>query len=182
MAYLGTATELPGVMLLTPQVFEDARGFLFESFNEREFARVTGSAPRFVQDNHSASVRGVLRGLHYQIVRPQGKLVRVVRGEIFDVAVDVRRDSPTFGAWTGARLSAENKQQLWVPEGFAHGFLTLSDVAEVLYKTTDFWHPEHERTIRWDDRTIGIEWPLEGPPRLGPKDAAAPALVDADLF
>jgi dTDP-4-dehydrorhamnose 3,5-epimerase len=182
MAYVGTATALPGVMLLTPQVFEDARGFLFESFNEREFNRVTGSARHFVQDNHSRSARGVLRGLHYQIIRPQGKLVRVVRGEIFDVAVDVRRDSPTFGAWTSARLSAENRQQLWVPEGFAHGFLTLSDVAEVLYKTTDFWHPEHERTIRWDDRTIGIDWPVDGPPQLGPKDSAAPALVDADLL
>jgi dTDP-4-dehydrorhamnose 3,5-epimerase len=182
MAYQDVETELPGVVRLTPRVFEDARGFLFESFNEREFARATGSERRFVQDNHSWSARGVLRGLHYQVVRPQGKLVRVVRGEIFDVAVDLRRGSPTLGRWTGVRLSADNKEQLWVPEGFAHGFLTLSDVAEVLYKTTEFWYPEHDRAIRWNDSTIGIEWPLDEPPRLGPRDAMAPAFADADLL
>lgn len=182
MAYVGSATELPGVLLLTPTVFEDARGFLFESFNEREFARLTGSSPRFVQDNHSCSARGVLRGLHYQVDRPQGKLIRVVRGEIFDVAVDLRRGSPSLGKWIGVRLSAANRRQLWIPEGFAHGFLALTDGAEVLYKTTEFWYPEHERTIRWNDETIGVDWPLEGPPQLGPKDAAAGAFSDADLL
>jgi dTDP-4-dehydrorhamnose 3,5-epimerase len=182
MAYVGTATELSGVMLLMPQVFEDARGFLFESFNEREFARVTGTTPRFVQDNHSRSAVGVLRGLHYQVDRTQGKLIRVVRGEIFDVAVDLRRGSPTLGKWIGVRLSAANRRQLWVPEGFAHGFLALSDGVEVLYKTTDYWFPEHERAIRWNDATIGIAWPLEGPPTVAPKDATAPFFADADLL
>jgi dTDP-4-dehydrorhamnose 3,5-epimerase len=182
MPYVGTPTELPGLMLLTPKVFEDARGFLFESFNAREFERTTGVAPRFVQDNHSKSMRGVLRGLHYQVDRVQAKLMRVVHGEIFDVAVDLRRDSPTLGKWYGVHLSSANKRQLWIPGGFAHGFLALSDTAEVLYKTDEYWSPEHERAIRWDDETIGIDWPLDGPPLLAPKDAAARPFADAELL
>jgi dTDP-4-dehydrorhamnose 3,5-epimerase len=182
MPYVGTATELPGGMLWRPKVFADARGYLFESFNQREFERVTGVAPRFVQDNHSSSVRGVLRGLHYQVDRVQGKLIRVVHGEIFDVAVDLRRDSPTLGKWYGVHLTSADKRQLWIPGGFAHGFLALSDTAEVLYKTDEYWYPEHERAIRWDDETIGIEWPLHGPPLLAPKDAAARPFAHAELL
>ena len=181
-------------LLLTPRVFGDDRGFFFESWNQRSFATALGlpleQAPAFVQDNHSRSSRGVLRGLHYQLPpHPQGKLVRCIVGDIFDVAVDIRRSSPTFGQWVGAVVSAENQQQLWVPEGFAHGFLTLSVQAEVLYKTTDFWDQECERAIRWDDPQVAIAWPLDSlggiEPLLAEKDAAAPWLADAqaaDLF
>jgi len=187
----GQATPL----LLTPRVFGDGRGFFFESWNQRSFAAALGlelgQAPAFVQDNHSRSARGVLRGLHYQLPpHPQGKLVRCVLGEIFDVAVDIRRSSPTFGHWAGATLSATNHQQLWVPPGFAHGFLTLSETAEVLYKTTEFWSRDCERAIRWDDPQLAIQWPLEvlagALPQLSDKDAEAPALATAqssgDLF
>jgi dTDP-4-dehydrorhamnose 3,5-epimerase len=179
---------IPGPLLLTPRVFGDDRGFFFESWNERVFNEVLDAdgqqAVSFVQDNHSRSSRGVLRGLHYQLApQPQGKLVRCVVGEIFDVAVDLRRSSPSFGQWVGARLSAENHQQLWVPVGFAHGFLTLSETAEVLYKTSDFWSQPCERSIRWDDPELAIAWPHqglpEGQPLLAGKDAAAPTLAVA---
>src|SRR6187551_3522750 len=150
-------TSLPGVLILEPKVFGDARGFFFESFNARRFAELTGFSGSFVQDNHSRSGKGVLRGLHYQIRQPQGKLVRVIAGEVFDVAVDVRRSSPTFGKWAGFRLSAESRRMAWIPPGFAHGFLVTSEGAEFLYKTTDYWAPQHERTIRWNDPQIGIE-------------------------
>ena len=189
---VGESHKVP--LLLTPRLFGDDRGFFFESWNQRSFAAALGlpveQAPVFVQDNHSRSSRGVLRGLHYQRPpHPQGKLVRCIVGDIFDVTVDIRRSSPTFGQWVGAVLSAENHQQMWVPEGFAHGFLTLSEHAEVLYKTTDFWSKDCERAIRWDDPQLAITWPgaqLEGmAPLLAPKDAAAPWLADAqaaDLF
>ncbi len=168
-----TATDIHDVWLLQPKVFGDARGFFFESFNQRVFQQLTGVTLPFVQDNHSRSARGVLRGLHFQVQQPQGKLVRVVQGEVFDVAVDIRPRSPTLGRWVGVVLSAENQQQLWVPPGLAHGFLVLSDSAEVLYKTTDYYAPEHERSIRWDDPTLRIDWPLEGiEPVLSAKDAA----------
>jgi dTDP-4-dehydrorhamnose 3,5-epimerase len=176
------ATALPEVLILEPKVFGDERGFFFESFNARAFAEATGLAPEFVQDNHSRSQRGVLRGLHYQVRQAQGKLVRVTAGEVFDVAVDVRRSSPTFGRWVGAHLSAENKRQMWVPAGFAHGFLVLSEFAEFLYKTTDYYAPEHERCIRWDDPTLAIDWPLTGEPLLSAKDRTGLALHDAELF
>ncbi len=177
------ATALPGVLVLEPKVFGDARGSFFESFNQRAFDAAVGRSVRFVQDNHSLSTRGVLRGLHYQLPRPQGKLVRVVRGEVFDVAVDLRRGSPTLGRWVGEALSAGNRRQLWIPEGFAHGFLVLSDAAEFLYKTTDYWHPEHERCIRWDDPALGVAWPgLDGPPTVSAKDAAGTAFAAAALF
>jgi dTDP-4-dehydrorhamnose 3,5-epimerase len=179
--YSAIALPLPEVLVLQPTVFSDDRGFFFESFNEREFASVTGLERRFVQDNHSSSTFGVLRGLHYQVRCPQGKLVRVVRGEVFDVAVDLRRSSPRFGAWSGVTLSAENKKQLWVPEGFAHGFLVTSDSAEVLYKTTDYWNPEYERSILWNDVSIGIDWP-QTLPHLSSKDAAGKKLHDADVY
>jgi dTDP-4-dehydrorhamnose 3,5-epimerase len=173
-------TPLPGVMLVEPKVFGDDRGFFFESFNQRVFMENTGLALNFVQDNHSRSARNVLRGLHYQIKQPQGKLVRVTTGEVFDVAVDIRRGSPTFGRWFGHILSAENKKQLWIPPDFAHGFLVLSDFAEFLYKTTDYWAPEHERCIRWDDPTLAIDWPLEhGHPALSAKDATGLSLAEA---
>lgn len=175
-------TALAGVLILEPRLFEDARGFFYESFNQRAFDEATGLSHSFVQDNHSQSRLGVLRGLHYQIQQPQGKLVRVLRGEIFDVAVDLRRSSPTFGHWTGALLSAQNRRQLWVPEGFAHGFLVTSEDAEVLYKTTDFYAPEHERSLRWDDPQLAIDWPLQGAPQLSAKDAAAPLLTDCERF
>ncbi len=188
---LTTAAGVPfqGPLLLTPRVFGDERGFFFESWNQQVFNAAAGDTA-FVQDNHSRSSRGVLRGLHYQLPpHPQGKLVRCVLGEIFDVAVDIRRSSPTFGQWVGAVLSADNKQQLWVPAGFAHGFLTLSEQAEVLYKTTDFWSRECERAIRWDDPQLAIAWPLEAlagaEPQLSEKDAVAPLLAElspADLF
>jgi len=174
-------TDLPQVLLLEPRVFGDDRGFFFESFNERVFAEATGLTPRFVQDNHSRSVRGVLRGLHYQLLRPQGKLVRCVAGEVFDVAVDIRRDSSTFGRWVGAVLSAGNKRQMWVPAGFAHGFLVLSEAAEFLYKTTEYYAPDLERGIRWDDPQIAVAWPAAVAPLLPAKDAGAPLLRDAEL-
>lgn len=175
-------TALPEVLLIEPKVFGDDRGFFFESFNAREFEEATGVRDVFVQDNHSRSTRGVLRGLHYQILRPQGKLVRVVAGEVLDVAVDLRRSSPRFGKWTSARLSAENRRQMWVPPGFAHGFVVLSDSAEFLYKTTDYWFPEHERRLRWNDQTLSINWELEGLPQLAEKDATAPSLDEADTY
>lgn len=174
---------IPDVVLLTPKVFGDDRGFFFESFHAGRFAATVGRQANFVQDNHSRSRRGVLRGLHYQLApHAQGKLVRVIQGEVFDVAVDLRRSSATFGQWTSARLSADNKQQLWIPEGFAHGFLTLSDTAELLYKTTALYAPEHERAIAWNDPCIGIEWPLDGLPMLSGKDVDAGSFADATLF
>lgn len=175
-------SELPGVLVLEPKVFGDARGFFYESFNARAFEQATGLACEFVQDNHSRSQRGVLRGLHYQVQQAQGKLVRVTAGEVFDVVVDLRSSSPSFGRWLGVHLSAENKRQVWIPEGFAHGFLVLSEVAEFLYKTTDYYAPEHERCIRWDDPTLAIDWPLDGPPQLSAKDQAGLAFSAADLF
>jgi len=175
-------TAIPDVLILEPKVFGDSRGFFYESYNQRAFQDATGWAPSFVQDNHSKSQQGVLRGLHYQIVQPQGKLVRVVAGEVFDVAVDIRKTSPTFGKWVGAHLSADNKRQLWVPPGFAHGFVVLSEAAEFLYKTTDFYAPEHERCIAWDDPDIGIVWPLTGEPLLSVKDSQGVALHKAELF
>ncbi len=176
-------TAIPGVVVVEPRVFGDARGFFYESFNKRQLEVALGRTLEFVQDNHSLSRRGVLRGLHYQLPRPQGKLVRVVRGEVFDVAVDLRRASPTFGRWVAETLSAENKRQLWVPEGFAHGFLVLSDEAEFLYKTTDYWQPEHERCIRWDDPDLAVAWPLAGvTPAVSAKDAAGTAFRAAATF
>ena len=182
MPYTVTPTAIADVLVLEPKVFGDARGFFFESFNARDFAQATGLNAEFVQDNHSKSAKGVLRGLHYQIQHPQGKLVRVVQGEVFDVAVDLRKSSPTFGQWVGERLSADNKRQLWVPPGFAHGFVVLSESAEFLYKTTDYWYPEHERSLLWNDPAIGIDWPLDGQPLLAAKDAAAALLRDAEVF
>ncbi len=176
-------TAIPDVVVVEPKVFGDARGFFFESFNRRALEAKVGRPLEFVQDNHSLSRRGVLRGLHYQLPHAQGKLVRVVRGEIFDVAVDLRRGSPSFGRWVGETLSGENKRQLWIPEGFAHGFLVTSDEAEVLYKTTDYWRPEHERCIRWDDPQLAIPWPLQGiTPNVSAKDAQGLAFPDAATF
>jgi dTDP-4-dehydrorhamnose 3,5-epimerase len=182
MPYTVTATDIPDVLILEPKVFGDARGFFFESFNARDFAQVTGLNVDFVQDNHSKSAKGVLRGLHYQIQHPQGKLVRVVQGEVFDVAVDLRQSSATFGRWVGVHLSAENHRQLWVPPGFAHGFVVTSDSAEFLYKTTDYWYPEHERSLLWSDPAVGIQWPLDTAPLLAAKDAAGRLLAEADVF
>ncbi|MDX1365983.1 dTDP-4-dehydrorhamnose 3,5-epimerase [Pseudomonas sp.] len=176
------ASKLPEVLILEPKVFGDERGFFYESFNARAFAEATGLSREFVQDNHSRSQRGVLRGLHYQLQQAQGKLVRVTAGEVYDVAVDIRRSSPTFGQWTGVHLSAENKRQLWVPEGFAHGFLVLSEYAEFLYKTTDYYAPAHERCIRWDDPNLAIDWPLDSAPQLSGKDQAGLSLADAEVF
>ncbi|MDE1989296.1 MAG: dTDP-4-dehydrorhamnose 3,5-epimerase [Betaproteobacteria bacterium] len=180
------ATAIPEVLILEPRVFGDARGFFFESYNERVFREATGLSLPFVQDNHSRSARGVLRGLHYQIVQPQGKLVRVVAGEVFDVAVDLRRGAPTFGHTVEVRLSAENKRMLWIPPGFAHGFLTLSEHAEFLYKTTDYWAAAHERSILWNDPALAIAWPLAeaglDAPTLSPKDAAGAAFADAEVY
>ncbi|HGA2317514.1 TPA: dTDP-4-dehydrorhamnose 3,5-epimerase [Pseudomonas putida] len=174
---------IPEVVLFTPKVFGDERGFFFESFNARVFNEVTGEQHEFVQDNHSRSVKGVLRGLHYQLPpHAQGKLVRVVQGEVFDVAVDIRRSSPAFGKWVGAVLSAQNHNQLWIPPGFAHGFVTLSETAEFLYKTTDFYATQSERCIAWDDPQIAIEWPIDFEPALSAKDRIGVALKDADLF
>jgi len=167
-----TPLAIPDVVLIEPKVFGDARGFFFESFNQRAFAEATGLEVTFVQDNHSRSARNVLRGLHYQLApRAQGKLVRVVAGEVFDVAVDIRPESPTFGRWVGQHLSAENKRQLWIPAGLAHGFVVVSETAEFLYKTTDYWAPEFERCIRWDDPDLAIDWPLDGAPLVSAKDA-----------
>lgn len=173
-----TPCAIADVLLIEPRVFGDARGFFFESFNQRAFAQATGLDVNFVQDNHSKSAKGVLRGLHYQVIHPQGKLVRVVAGEVFDVAVDIRPDSPTFGRWVGEMLSAENNRQLWIPPGLAHGFLVLSDSAEFLYKTTDYYAPEHERCLAWNDPAVAIAWPdLGSPPQLSAKDAAGAALA-----
>ena len=175
-------TAIPEVLVIEPKVFGDDRGFFYESYNERAFCEAIGPSFRFVQDNHSRSARNVLRGLHYQIKQAQGKLVRVVAGEVFDVAVDLRRSSPTCGKWTGVRLSAENKQMMWIPVGFAHGFLVLSDSADFLYKTTDYYAPEHERCIIWNDPDIGIRWPLQGEPTLAAKDKVGRRLKDAEVF
>ena len=177
-----TPCAIADVLLLEPRVFGDERGFFFESFNQRDFNQATGLDLHFVQDNHSRSARNVLRGLHYQIVQPQGKLVRVVAGEVFDVAVDIRRNSPTFGQWAGAILSATNKRQLWVPPGLAHGFLVLSEFADFIYKTTDYYAPAHERCIAWNDPALAISWPLSGnTPVLSSKDSAGRAFLEADL-
>lgn len=176
------STLIPEVLVIEPKVFSDERGFFYESFNQSNFVQATGLKLTFVQDNHSKSARNVLRGLHYQIQQPQGKLVRVVQGEVFDVAVDIRKSSPTFGQWVGEILSAENKKQLWVPEGFAHGFLVLSETAEFLYKTTDYYVPQHERCIAWNDPYLAINWPIESMPSLSGKDAQGCTLQLADLF
>jgi dTDP-4-dehydrorhamnose 3,5-epimerase len=176
------ATAIPGVIVVEPKVFGDARGFFYESWNRRDFSALVGRDVDFVQDNHSASGRGVLRGLHYQVGNAQGKLVRVVSGEVFDVVVDLRRSSPTFGRWVGEVLSSANRRMLWVPEGLAHGFLVLSDSAEFLYKATDYYAPQQERTLLWNDPALGIDWPLEGEPLLKPKDAAGTPLAQAETF
>ncbi|MCE5982929.1 MULTISPECIES: dTDP-4-dehydrorhamnose 3,5-epimerase [unclassified Pseudomonas] len=175
-------TRLPGVLIIEPKVFGDSRGFFYESFNARSFQELTGTTSQFVQDNHSCSQKGVLRGLHYQLENVQGKLVRVTRGEVLDVAVDIRRSSPTFGQWISTRLSADNHRQLWVPEGFAHGFVVLSDTAEFLYKTTDYYNPAAERCIRWDDPDLAIDWQLNEAPQLSAKDQNGSRLKDADLL
>lgn len=177
-----TRLAIPEVLLLEPRVFGDERGFFFESFNQRTFDSAVGKHINFVQSNHSCSMRQVLRGLHYQIKQAQGKLVRVVNGKVFDVAVDIRRSSPTFGQWVGEILSAENKRQLWVPPGFAHGFIVLSEDAEFLYNTTDYWAPEHERCIVWNDPTLAIDWPLTGKPILSEKDARGTAFDVAEVY
>jgi dTDP-4-dehydrorhamnose 3,5-epimerase len=184
MLYKVTQTPLAGVLVLEPKVFGDARGFFFESFNARDFEQATGLRETFVQDNHSKSAKGVLRGLHYQVQHAQGKLVRVTQGAVFDVAVDIRQGSPTFGQWFGLELSAENKKQLWIPAGLAHGFLVTSDSAEFLYKTTDYYHPEFERSIVWNDPDMAIQWPLQlldSAPLLAAKDAEAPTLKESLL-
>jgi dTDP-4-dehydrorhamnose 3,5-epimerase len=177
-----TPLTIPDVILIEPKVFGDDRGFFFESFNQSKFEAAIGRQVAFMQDNHSRSVKNVLRGLHYQIQQPQGKLVRVVQGEVFDVAVDIRKSTPTFGEWVGEILSAENKRQMWVPEGFAHGFVVLSDTAEFLYKTTDYYAPEHERCIAWNDPAIAIKWPLDGAPALSAKDQQGKPLAEAEHF
>lgn len=176
------ATRIPDVLIIEAKVFGDERGFFFESFNKKQFKALTGIDKEFVQDNHSRSSKGVLRGLHYQIKQPQGKLVRVVSGEVFDVAVDLRKSSATFGQWTGVNLSAENKRQMWIPEGFAHGFVVLSDAAEFLYKTTDYYAPEYERCIRWNDAELGIDWQYSGEPLVSEKDSKGMAFLQADVF
>lgn len=177
-----TTTEFPGLLLIEPEVFVDERGFFFESFNQKKFEQLIGRPVQFVQDNHSRSARNVLRGLHYQVERSQGKLVHVIAGEVFDVSVDLRRSSPTFGKWFGVLLSEENKRMLWIPEGFAHGFLVLSEFAESLYKTTDYWSPEHERCIMWNDPDLAIAWPLTVTPQLSAKDMAGKPFKQAELF
>jgi dTDP-4-dehydrorhamnose 3,5-epimerase len=182
MAIQVTATALPEVKIIEPKVFGDARGYFYESFNGREFSEQVETGVEFVQDNHSRSARGVLRGLHYQIEHAQGKLVRVVEGEVFDVAVDIRKSSPNFGKWVGVTLSQENHRQLWVPPGFAHGFVVLSESAQFLYKTTDYWYQAHERSIVWNDPEIGIEWPIDFEPLVAAKDAAGKQLAEADHF
>jgi len=174
--------KIPDVLLIEPKVFGDERGFFFESFNKKAFEEATGVKEDFVQDNHSRSKKNILRGLHYQIKRPQGKLVRVISGEVFDVAIDMRKSSDTFGQWVGEHLSAENKKQLWVPPGFAHGFIVLSDEADFLYKTTEYYAPEHERCIRWDDADLNIDWPFDGQPIVSEKDAKGVPFSQAELF
>lgn len=176
------ATELPDVCLIEPAVCADERGYLMESYNRRVFAELTGFDGDFVQDNHSMSAQHVLRGLHYQLRRPQGKLIRVIHGEAFDVAVDLRRSSPTFGRWVGATLSAQNRRMLWIPPGYAHGVFALSEACELSYKMTDYWAPDDERGIRWDDPTLAIAWPLRGAPVLSEKDRRAPGLADAEVY
>jgi dTDP-4-dehydrorhamnose 3,5-epimerase len=175
-------TAIPDLLIIEPKVFGDDRGFFFESFNRRRFAELIGRDVDFVQDNHSRSVKNVLRGLHYQIQHPQGKLVRVTQGAVLDIAVDIRKSSRTSGKYVAMELSADNKRMLWIPEGFAHGFVVLSDSAEFLYKTTDYWFPEHERCIRWDDQTLAIDWGLQTPPALSAKDAQGKWLSDSELF
>ena len=182
MPYTVTPSAISEVLIFEPKIFGDARGFFYESFNARDFAQATGLDVSFVQDNHSKSAKGVLRGLHYQIQHPQGKLVRVVQGEVFDVVVDLRKSAATFGQWVGVHLSAYNHRQLWVPPGFAHGFLVLSESAEFLYKTTDYWYPEYERSLLWNDPAVGIDWPVEGAPLLAAKDAAGKPLAQAACF
>lgn len=175
-------TSIPEVLIIEPDVYGDARGFFYESYNERKFEQIVGHPVQFVQDNHSRSAKNVLRGLHYQVQQTQGKLVRVTRGEVFDVAVDIRNDSPTFGQSACVNLSADNKRMLWIPEGFAHGFLVLSEHAEFLYKATDYWAPEHERCILWNDPDLNIEWPLDTEPLLSTKDALGKPLREAEVF
>jgi dTDP-4-dehydrorhamnose 3,5-epimerase len=177
-----TRLAIPDVILLEPKVFGDERGFFFESYNQAQFEAAVGKKVTFVQDNHSRSTKNVLRGLHYQIQQPQGKLVRVVQGEVFDVAVDIRKSSPTFGQWVGEILSADNKRELWMPDGFAHAFLVISDTAEFLYKTTDYYAPEHERAIAWNDPSIGIQWPIDAEPLLSSKDKLGQLLSSAEVF
>ena len=177
-----TRLSIPDVVLIEPKVFGDARGFFFESFNQKAFNEATGTSHQFVQDNHSRSAKGVLRGLHYQVEQPQGKLVRVARGRVWDVAVDIRQGSPTFGQWVGTELSEDNQHQLWVPPGFAHGFVVLSDSADFLYKTTDYYAPQHERCIAWNDPRLAIAWPYAGEPQLSAKDAQGLPLAQAELF
>lgn len=182
MPYTVTPTSIPDVLILEPKVFGDSRGFFFESFNAQDFAQATGLDMSFVQDNHSRSAKGVLRGLHYQLQQAQGKLVRVVRGAVFDVAVDIRKSSPTFGQWVGCELSEDNHRQFWVPPGFAHGFVVLSETADFLYKTTDYYAPAHERCIAWNDPAIGITWPQGFTPQLSAKDQAGKNLAEAECF
>ena len=182
MAYNVTHTHIEGVLILEPQVFGDDRGFFFESFNARDFAKATGIDTPFVQDNHSKSIKGVLRGLHFQHPKPQGKLVRVSQGTVFDVAVDLRQDSKTCGQWVGVELSDQNKKQLWIPPGLAHGFLVLSESAEFLYKTTEYWHPEFEQSLAWDDKTLAIDWPLERFQSPSSSEAFKPALAKKDAI
>lgn len=177
-----TPLQIPDVIIFQPTIYRDERGYFFESFNQRVFSEVVGHSPNFVQDNQSRSTKGVLRGLHYQIAHPQGKLVRVLEGEVFDVAVDLRKDSTTFGQWVGARLNSEQQNQIWIPEGFAHGFLVLSDHAVVAYKTTDYWSPNHERHLLWNDSSVGIEWPLSDEPLLSAKDQKALPLKQAETY
>jgi len=175
-------TSIPDLLIIEPRVFGDERGFFFESFNRRQFAELTGRDVDFVQDNHSRSVKGVLRGLHYQIQHPQAKLVRVVQGSVLDVAVDIRKNSPTFGQHVALELSSDNKRMFWMPEGFAHGFVVLSDTADFLYKTTDYWYTQHERCLRWDDPALAIDWQLASTPALSIKDAQGKSLDEAELF
>jgi len=175
-------THIPDVLIIEPRIFGDDRGFFFESYNEKFFAEKTGISPKFVQDNHSLSLKNVLRGLHYQIQEPQGKLVRAVSGEVLDIAVDIRRSSPTFGQWASCLLSAENKRQFWIPEGFAHGFVVLSDSAEFLYKTTNYYAPQYDRVILWNDPDLSVDWQLKGEPILSDKDKAGKRFKEADLF
>lgn len=182
MPYTVTPTAIPEVLILELKVFGDTRGFFFESFNARDFAQAIGLQVEFVQDNHSMSARGVLRGLHYQIEHAQGKLVRVTEGEVFDVAVDLRKSSPTFGQWVGVKLSADKHRQLWIPPGFAHGFVVTSERAQFLYKTTDYWYPEHERSLLWNDPTVGIDWPIDFAPQMAAKDVAGKVLAETEYF